>query len=49
MPRGLKKKKKETTQVGSGGGGELLVPWLEAMGLIIQSTSLPGWGKDREG
>ena len=32
-----------TTQVGGGGGGELLVPWPEAMGLIIQLPSLPGW------
>ena len=31
--------------MGSGGGGELLVPWPEAMGLIIQLPSL----RDREG
>ena len=31
------------------GGGELLVPWPEAMGLIIQLPPLPGWGKDKEG
>ena len=34
-----------TTQVGSGGGGELLASWPEAMGLIIQLPSLPGWGE----
>ena len=32
-----------TTQVGSGGGGKLLVPWPDAMGLIIQLPPLPGW------
>ena len=31
-----------TTQVGGEGGGELLVPWPEAMGLIIQLPSLLG-------
>ena len=31
--------------MGSGGGGELLAPWSEAMGLIIQLPSL----RDREG
>ena len=36
-------KKKGTTQVGSGGVGELLVPWPEAMGLIIQLPSSRDW------